>query len=109
MATTWEMERETSRPTTTTTTSTELESAAAGCLLEKLSEGVPSTGEGTALALHGIIRVIAIVEALPQLWIGQYLVRFIHDSHLSFTAALIGVCSECSFATRIETSILARK
>jgi hypothetical protein len=106
MATTWKMKREASRPTATT--STELESAA-GCLLEKLSERVPSTREGTALALHGIIRVIAIVEALSQLWIGQHLVRFIHDSHLSFTAALIGVCSECSFAARIEISILARK
>jgi hypothetical protein len=105
-ATTWEMEREASGPTTTT--STELESAAC-CLLEKLSKWVPSTREGTALALHGIVRVIAIVEALPQLWVGQYLVRFIYDSHLSFTAALIGMCSKCSFATTIETSTLTRK
>jgi hypothetical protein len=68
VATTWEIEREASRPTTSTT-STELESAAC-CLLEKLRKRVSSTREGAALALHGIIWIIAIVEALPQLWIG---------------------------------------
>ena len=59
-AATCEMEREASR---STTTGTELESAAC-CLLEKLIECVSSTREGTTLALHRIVRVIAIVEAL---------------------------------------------
>jgi hypothetical protein len=57
---TCEMEREASR---STTTGTELESAAC-CLLEKLIECVSSTREGTTLALHRIVRVITIVEAL---------------------------------------------
>jgi hypothetical protein len=105
MATTWEMEREASR---STTTSTELESAAC-CLLEKLSKRVPSTRKRTALALHGIIRVIAIVEALPQLWVGQYFVGFIHDSHLSFTATLIGMCSECGFAATVRNDGVSRE
>src|SRR5712671_6669452 len=97
-ATTWELERETPWPTTTCT---ELESAAR-CLLEKLGKWVSSraTREGTALALHRVIWVIAIIIALPQLWIGQHLVSLVHNSHLSLAATFIWVCSEGSLSTK---------
>lgn len=106
-AATWEVKRETSRPTATRT---ELESATC-CLLEELGEWVSSrpTRGGAALALHGVIWVIAIVIALSQLRVGQNLVCLIHNSHLRFTATLIWVCGEGSLATRKETSALARK
>jgi hypothetical protein len=57
---TWELERESSRPTTTRT---ELESAACR-LVEKLSERASSTRERATLALHGIVWIITIVETL---------------------------------------------
>jgi hypothetical protein len=86
-------------PTATTTTTTELESAAACSLLEEMGKRMLSSRGGATLALHGIIRVIAIVEALPQLRLRQHLVRFVHNGHLSFAATLIWVCSKCCLAT----------
>jgi hypothetical protein len=97
-ATIMEIEREASWPTTTCT---ELESAAARSLLEEMGKWMSSraTRGRTTITLHGVIRVIAVVEALPQLWVRQHLVRFVHNGHLSFAATLIRVCFKGSPAT----------
>src|SRR6266403_407126 len=94
-----EIEREASGPATTATT--ELESAIACSLLEEMGKWMSSRAR-TTMALHGVIRVIAIVEALPQLGVRQHLVRFVHNGHLSFAATLIRVCCECSPSTTKE-------
>jgi hypothetical protein len=86
----------------------EFESASC-CLLEELRKWMSTTREGTTLALHGVIRVVAIVVALSQLRVGQHFIRFIHNRHLSFTATLIWVCSECSLATAGQVNVVGEE
>jgi hypothetical protein len=68
-------------------------------LLEELREGVLSVGEGVpALLGHGVHRVLAVVEALPQLRVGEHLVRLVEQCHLRLGAALVRVCDLRGFA-----------
>lgn len=85
-----EMELESSSPTTGEPTR----------LLEELSEGVSTTattGEAagervSTLASGGIVRVVAVVEPLAELWFTEYFVGFVHRGHLGFAATLVRMC-----------------
>lgn len=68
-------------------------------LLEELREGVLAVGEGLpALLGHWIHGVFAVVEALPQLRVGEYLVCLIEQCHLRLRATLVWVCDFRGFA-----------
>src|SRR5258708_26804903 len=105
-----EVEREAPRPTPTATCR-ELEPAAACSLLEEMGKWMSSrtTRGRTTMALHGIIRVIAIVKALPQFRVRQHLVRFVHNGHLSLAATLIRVCCKCSPATTNRDECISKQ
>jgi hypothetical protein len=85
------VELEPARETTTTASR-----SAAG---EELREGIATATEASSrepalegiatLAGHGVIRIVTVVEALPQLRVGEHLVRFVHGSHLGLGAAFI--------------------
>jgi hypothetical protein len=68
-------------------------------LLEELREGVLAVGEGMpALLGHRVHGVLAVVEALPQLRVGEHLVRLVEQCHLRLGAPLVRMCDFRGFA-----------
>lgn len=72
-------------------TEVELESSPASApALEELSEWVPSAPREAPLVRvatlpgHRVVWIIAVVEALTKLRVGQNLIRFVHRRHLRF-------------------------
>ena len=66
--------------------------APAALLLEEVRERMLAVREGVpALLRHRVHGILAVVEALPQLGVREYLVRFVEQCHLRLGAALVGM------------------
>lgn len=73
--------------------------AAAALLLEEVRERVLAVREGVpALLGHGVHWVLAVVEALAQLWVRKHFVCLVEQCHLRLGAALVGVSDLCCSA-----------
>lgn len=95
------MELETTRETTATARST---------ATEELCKWMTTAGEAalegvTTLTTHRVVRVIAVVEALPEFWIRKDLIRLVHRSHLRLGATFIGMCFHRRFPAGDTVSI----
>ena len=82
----------------------ELEAAATGEAVEELRE---VAGEATlervpALVRHRVVGVVAVVEALPELGVGEDLVGFVDSGHFGFGAAFVGMGEFGLFAAEVR-------
>ena len=75
--------------------------AAAEALLEELGElaagEAPCERVAALLLRGGVVRVVAVVEALAKLGVTEYLVRLVDRGHLRFAAALVRMRGKDSF------------
>ena len=65
---------------------------------ERASTGEPSALERMAALLsHRIIRVISVIEPLPEFWVREDLVCLVNGGHLGFRTSLVRVCLDSCF------------